>query len=126
MLLNQDFAGFDDVFGLGVIKTNGLDIVLQFLFECRNLLSQRFDRIGQFLDLTVASCNGATIDNILTVPQGDNPLQIDAVTSDTKLVTVTSSPRRPRTVTCAGSTPISSCASRKAAETTDSRAGKVF
>jgi len=41
------------------------------------------------LDLTVASCNGATIDNILTVPQGDNPLQIDAVTSDTKLVTVT-------------------------------------
>jgi len=41
------------------------------------------------LDLTVASCNGATIDNILTVPQGDNPLQIDAVTSDTALVTVT-------------------------------------
>ena len=41
------------------------------------------------LDLTVASCNGATIDNILTVPQGDNPLQIDVVTSDTALVTVT-------------------------------------
>lgn len=41
------------------------------------------------LDLTVASCNGATIDNILTVPQGDNPLQLDAVTSDTELVTVT-------------------------------------
>lgn len=41
------------------------------------------------LDLTVASCNGATIDNILTVPQGDNPLQLDAVTSDTALVTVT-------------------------------------
>lgn len=41
------------------------------------------------LDLTVSSCNGATIDNILTVPQGDNPLQLDAVTSDTALVTVT-------------------------------------
>jgi lysophospholipase L1-like esterase len=41
------------------------------------------------LDLTVASCNGATIDNILTVPQDGNPLQIDAVTGDTALVTVT-------------------------------------
>ncbi|MEQ8955124.1 MAG: SGNH/GDSL hydrolase family protein [Gammaproteobacteria bacterium] len=41
------------------------------------------------LELTVASCNGATIDNILTVPQGDNPLQLDAVTADTALVTVT-------------------------------------
>lgn len=41
------------------------------------------------LDLTVASCNGATIDNILTVPQDGNPLQIDAVTRDTALVTVT-------------------------------------
>lgn len=41
------------------------------------------------LDHTVVSCNGATIDNILTVPQGDNPLQLDAVTSDTALVTVT-------------------------------------
>jgi lysophospholipase L1-like esterase len=41
------------------------------------------------LDLTVASCNGATIDNILSTPQDNNPLQIDAVTSDTALVTVT-------------------------------------
>ena len=41
------------------------------------------------LDLTVVSCNGATIFNVLSVPQGDNPLQIDAVTSDTALVTVT-------------------------------------
>lgn len=41
------------------------------------------------LEHTVVSCNGATIDNILTVPQGDNPLQLDAVTSDTALVTVT-------------------------------------
>lgn len=41
------------------------------------------------LDLTVASCNGATIDNILATPQDNNPLQIDAVSSDTDLVTVT-------------------------------------
>lgn len=41
------------------------------------------------LELTVASCNGATIDNIITVPQEGNPLQIDAVTADTALVTVT-------------------------------------
>ncbi len=41
------------------------------------------------LDHTVVSCNGATIDNIVSIPQGDNPLQLDAVTSDTALVTVT-------------------------------------
>jgi len=49
-----------------------------------NIVARELD-----LDLTVASCNGATIDHILTVPQGDNPLQLDAVTSDTALVTVT-------------------------------------
>lgn len=41
------------------------------------------------LDLTVASCNGATIANIIETPQGDNPLQIEAVNADTALVTVT-------------------------------------
>ncbi len=41
------------------------------------------------LDLTVSACNGATIDHVATTPQGDNPLQIEAVSSDTKLITVT-------------------------------------
>jgi lysophospholipase L1-like esterase len=41
------------------------------------------------LNLTEVSCNGATTDHILNTPQGDSPLQIDAVTADTALVTVT-------------------------------------
>lgn len=41
------------------------------------------------LDLTLAACNGATIDHVADTPQGDNPLQIEAVTRDTKLITVT-------------------------------------
>lgn len=41
------------------------------------------------LDLTIASCNGATIAHIIDTQQGDNPLQIDAVTADTQLVTAT-------------------------------------
>ncbi|MDP9000395.1 MAG: SGNH/GDSL hydrolase family protein [Myxococcota bacterium] len=40
------------------------------------------------LDLTEVSCNGAIIDNITAVPQGDNPLQIRAITADTQIVTV--------------------------------------
>lgn len=41
------------------------------------------------LSLTDVSCNGATTDNILNTPQGESPLQIDAVSADTALVTVT-------------------------------------
>lgn len=41
------------------------------------------------LTLTDVSCSGATTDHILNTPQGDSPLQIDAITSDTALVTVT-------------------------------------
>lgn len=41
------------------------------------------------LDLTLSACNGATIDHVADTPQGDNPLQIESVTSDTKLITVT-------------------------------------
>lgn len=41
------------------------------------------------LSLTNVSCNGATTDHILNTPQGDSPLQIEAVSSDTALVTVT-------------------------------------
>lgn len=41
------------------------------------------------LALTDVSCNGATTDSIISTPQGDNPLQIDAVSADTALVTVT-------------------------------------
>lgn len=41
------------------------------------------------LTLTDASCGGAVTANILDTPQGDNPPQIDAVTPDTRLVTVT-------------------------------------
>ncbi|HAJ75970.1 MAG TPA: SGNH/GDSL hydrolase family protein [Gammaproteobacteria bacterium] len=41
------------------------------------------------LTLTVVSCNGATIDNIRNTLQRDLPPQIDAVSPDTALVTVT-------------------------------------
>jgi lysophospholipase L1-like esterase len=41
------------------------------------------------LSITNVSCNGATIANILDTPQGESPLQINAVTPDTALVTVT-------------------------------------
>jgi hypothetical protein len=41
------------------------------------------------LTLTDVSCGAATTDNIITTPQGVHPLQIEAVTPDTKLVTVT-------------------------------------
>jgi len=41
------------------------------------------------LTLVDVSCSGATTANVLTTPQGTNPPQIDAVTSDTSLVTFT-------------------------------------
>lgn len=45
------------------------------------------DELG--LTLTDVSCNGATTANILDTPQGDSSPQIDAISSDTALVTVT-------------------------------------
>jgi lysophospholipase L1-like esterase len=41
------------------------------------------------MDLTEVSCVGATIDNVTTTPQTMNPLQIEAVTPDTRLITIT-------------------------------------
>src|SRR4029453_279996 len=41
------------------------------------------------LALTDVSCGAATTDHIISTPQKDRPPQIDAVTPDTKLVTVT-------------------------------------
>ncbi len=41
------------------------------------------------LDLTDVSCSGATTDHILNTPQGAAALQINAVTPDTALVTMT-------------------------------------
>jgi len=41
------------------------------------------------LKLVDVSCAGATTANVLTTPQGSNPLQIDAVTRNTALVTFT-------------------------------------
>jgi lysophospholipase L1-like esterase len=41
------------------------------------------------LDLTDVSCIGATIDNVTTTPQTINPLQIEAVTPDTRVITIT-------------------------------------
>jgi len=49
-----------------------------------NLIATSLD-----LRLTDVSCNGATTDNIRNTPQGDAAPQIDAVTSETALVTVT-------------------------------------
>ena len=41
------------------------------------------------LDLDDVSCSGAVTANVLTTPQGAQPPQIDAVTPDTRLVTIT-------------------------------------
>jgi lysophospholipase L1-like esterase len=41
------------------------------------------------LELTDVSCAGATIDNIVSTPQNAEPLQLAALTADTKLVTIT-------------------------------------
>jgi lysophospholipase L1-like esterase len=41
------------------------------------------------LDLTDVSCIGATTENVATTPQAMNPLQIDAVTTDARVVTIT-------------------------------------
>jgi len=41
------------------------------------------------LELTDVSCVGATIDNITGTPQAMNPVQIDAITPDTRLITIT-------------------------------------
>jgi lysophospholipase L1-like esterase len=40
------------------------------------------------LDLIDVSCGAATVPNVLDTPQGANPPQIDAVTADTKLITI--------------------------------------
>jgi lysophospholipase L1-like esterase len=40
------------------------------------------------LDLTDVSCIGATSDNITTTPQATNPLQIDSVAPDTRIITI--------------------------------------
>jgi lysophospholipase L1-like esterase len=40
------------------------------------------------LALTEVSCSGAIIDNVASVPQGTNPLQIAALTPDTRIVTI--------------------------------------
>jgi lysophospholipase L1-like esterase len=43
----------------------------------------------QKLSLTDVSCGAATTDHLVSTPEGAHPRQIDAVTNDTKLVTVT-------------------------------------
>lgn len=40
------------------------------------------------LELDDVSCGGATIPNVFETPQGVEPLQIEAVTADTKLITI--------------------------------------
>jgi lysophospholipase L1-like esterase len=59
------------------------------------------------------SCNGATTDNILNTPQGSAALQIDAVTRDTALVTVTIGGNdigfTASTFACAGKSPGAHC-----------------
>ncbi|MBL4573748.1 MAG: SGNH/GDSL hydrolase family protein [Gammaproteobacteria bacterium] len=65
------------------------------------------------LSLTDVSCNGATTANILNTPQGDASPQIDAVSRDTALVTVTIGGNDIRftssTFACAGKAPDEHC-----------------
>ena len=69
------------------------------------------DALG--LTLTDVSCNGATTANILNTPQGDSAPQIDAVSRDTALVTVTIGGNDIRytssTFACAGKAPADHC-----------------
>lgn len=65
------------------------------------------------LTLTDVSCNGATTANILDTPQGDAAPQIDAVSRDTALVTVTIGGNdisfTSSTFACAGTAPDEHC-----------------
>lgn len=65
------------------------------------------------LMLTDVSCNGATTDNIRNTPQGDAAPQIDAVSADTALVTVTIGGNdinyTSSTFACSGTAPDESC-----------------
>ena len=65
------------------------------------------------LTLTDVSCNGATIPNIVNSTQGDAAPQIDAVSRDTALVTVTIGGNDIRftssTFACAGKAPADNC-----------------
>jgi lysophospholipase L1-like esterase len=65
------------------------------------------------LTLTDVSCSGATTDNLLNTPQGNAGLQIDAVTRDTALVTVTIGGNdigfTASTFACAGKSPDAHC-----------------
>jgi len=69
------------------------------------------DALG--LTLTDVTCSGATTDHILNTPQAESPLQIDAVTSDTALVTVTIGGNditfTSSTFACAGTAPSARC-----------------
>jgi lysophospholipase L1-like esterase len=69
------------------------------------------DALG--LKLTDVTCNGATIANILYTSQGDAAPQIDSVSPDTALVTVTIGGNDIRytssTFTCAGTAPNDHC-----------------
>ena len=65
------------------------------------------------LSLTDVSCNGATTANILNTPQGDASPQIDAVSRDTALVTITIGGNdisfTSSTFACAGKAPDEHC-----------------
>lgn len=65
------------------------------------------------LSITDVSCNGATIANILDTRQNDAPPQLDAVSSDTALVTVTIGGNDIRytasTFACSGTAPSEQC-----------------
>lgn len=49
-----------------------------------NLVAARYE-----LELVDVTCGAASITHVLDMPQGENPLQITAVTPETKLITVT-------------------------------------
>jgi lysophospholipase L1-like esterase len=49
-----------------------------------NLIARRYG-----LDLVDVTCGAASIPNVVDTPQGPNPPQLDAVTPDTELITVT-------------------------------------
>ncbi|WP_283099078.1 SGNH/GDSL hydrolase family protein [Frankia sp. AgB32] len=65
----------------------GADISTGCLRSARNyphLLASRLH-----LDLVDVTCGGATVQNLLSTPQGDHPVQIAGLTADTRLVTIT-------------------------------------
>ena len=88
--IGPTLAKGDEYVALGSSIASGFGISVQST-DCgrsnRNYPNLIAERYG--LALTDMTCGAATIPNVVDTPQGAHPPQLDAVTQDTKLITVT-------------------------------------